>query len=55
VGDRPRASGQERIQITLGRAGGKARPRAARDPRHLLACTAALALGFWGLLSLFAD
>ena len=48
---------REHVQITLGRAGGE---RAARIGRLLgiagvlLAATAALALGFWGLLTLFA-
>jgi hypothetical protein len=47
---------RERIALTLGRAGGL---RAARIGRALgvlgvlVALTAALALGFWGLLSLF--
>jgi hypothetical protein len=49
---------RERIQITLGRAGGG---RAAAVGRLLgilgllVAGTAALALGFWGLLSMFAE
>ena len=50
--------GRERIEITLGRAGGKGAARAGRllgILGILLACTAALALGFWGLLSLFAE
>jgi hypothetical protein len=50
--------GRERIEITLGRAGGKGAVRAGRllgILGILLACTAALALGFWGLLSLFAE
>ena len=48
---------RERVQITLGRAGGE---RAARIGRAagllgvLVAATAALALGFYGLLTLFA-
>ena len=48
---------REHVQITLGRAGGE---RAARIGRILgilgvlVAATAALALGFWGLLTLFA-
>ena len=48
---------REHIQLTLGRAGGQ---RAARIGRLLgvlgvlLSLTAALAVGFWGLLSLFA-
>ncbi len=48
---------QEQIQITLGRAGGAGAARAGRALGILgvlLAATAALALGFWGLLSLFA-
>ena len=50
--------GRERVQITLGRAGGE---RTARIGRLLgivgllMAATAGLALGFWGLLSLFAS
>jgi hypothetical protein len=50
--------GTERLQITLGRAGGKSAARAGRllgILGILLAITAALALGFWGLLSLFAQ
>lgn len=50
--------GRERLQITLGRAGGKGAARAGRllgILGILLAITAALALGFWGLLSLFAE
>ena len=50
--------GKERIQITLGRAGGNGAARAGRllgILGILLACTAAMALGFWGLLSLFAE
>ena len=50
--------GRERLQITLGRAGGKVAARAGRllgILGILLAVTAALALGFWGLLSLFAE
>jgi hypothetical protein len=48
---------REYVQLTLGRAGGE---RAARVGRLLgivgvlLAITAALAVGFWGLLTLFA-
>jgi hypothetical protein len=48
---------RERIQITLGRAGGE---NAARIGRVLgiigvlVGATAALAVGFWGLLTLFA-
>lgn len=50
--------GRQRIQRTLGRSGGE---RAARVGRALgvlglcVAVTAALALGFFGLLTLFAD
>ena len=49
---------RERVQITLGRAGGGG--AAAGRPvlgivGLLVAGTAALALGFWGLLSLFAE
>jgi len=50
--------GRERLQITLGRAGGKGAARAGRllgIVGILVAVTAALALGFWGLLSLFAQ
>jgi hypothetical protein len=49
--------GREHVQLTLERAGGE---RAARVGRLLgilgvlLAITAALAVGFWGLLTLFA-
>ena len=49
---------RERIQITLGRAGGGGAARAGRllgILGLLLAGTAALALGFWGLLTLFAE
>jgi hypothetical protein len=49
---------RERIQITLGRAGGGAVARTGRifgTVGLLVAGTAALALGFWGLLSLFAQ
>jgi hypothetical protein len=49
---------RERIQITLGRAGGGGAARTGRllgVLALLLAGTAALALGFWGLLSLFAQ
>jgi hypothetical protein len=48
---------RERVQITLGRAGGD---RAARAGRAfgilglLIGATAALALGFYGLLTLFS-
>ena len=48
---------RERVQITLGRAGGEKAARAGRALGILgvlLAATAALALGFWGLLTLFA-
>ena len=48
---------RERVQITLGRAGGEQAARAGRALGILgvlLAATAALALGFWGLLTLFA-
>jgi hypothetical protein len=49
---------RERVELTLGRAGGL---RAAKLGRALgilgvlVAATAALALGFWGLLAQFAD
>lgn len=49
---------QDRLQITLGRAGGKGAARVGRllgILGLLVAGTAALALGFWGLLSLFAE
>jgi hypothetical protein len=49
---------QDRLQITLGRAGGSGAARAGRIlgiVGLLVAGTAALALGFWGLLSLFAE
>ena len=49
---------RERIQITLGRAGGGGAARAGRIlgiVGLLVAGTAALALGFWGLLSMFAE
>jgi hypothetical protein len=48
---------RERVQITLGRAGGEGSARVGRAlgiVGLLVAGTAALALGFWGLLSLFA-
>ncbi len=50
--------GRERILITLGRAGGRGAARAGRllgILALLLAATASLALGFWGLLTLFAS
>jgi hypothetical protein len=49
---------QDRLQITLGRAGGNGAARVGRllgILGLLIAGTAALALGFWGLLSLFAE
>ena len=49
---------RERIQITLGRAGGGKAAQAGRIlgiVGLLVAGTAALALGFWGLLSMFAE
>jgi hypothetical protein len=49
---------QDRLQITLGRAGGRGVARTGRllgIVGLLVAGTAALALGFWGLLSLFAE
>jgi len=49
---------QDRLQITLGRAGGNGAARVGRllgILGLLVAGTAALALGFWGLLSLFAE
>jgi hypothetical protein len=49
---------RERIQITLGRAGGGGAAAAGRllgILGLLVAGTAALALGFWGLLSMFAE
>ena len=49
---------RERIQITLGRAGGGKVAQAGRIlgiVGLLVAGTAALALGFWGLLSMFAE
>jgi hypothetical protein len=48
----------DRVQITLGRAGGGGVARTGRTLGIiglLVAGTAALALGFWGLLSLFAE
>jgi hypothetical protein len=48
---------RERIDLTLGRAGGRGTARAGRVLGVigvLLATTAALAVGFWGLLTLFA-
>jgi hypothetical protein len=50
--------GRALIQITLGRAGGAGAARAGRllgIVGLLLAGTAVLALGFWGLLSFFAQ
>ena len=47
-----------RLAITLGRAGGAVAARTGRAlgvVGILLALTAALALAFWGLLSLFAE
>jgi hypothetical protein len=49
---------REHVQITLGRAGGEGVARAGRALGILgllLAVTALLALGFWGLLTLFAE
>jgi hypothetical protein len=49
---------QDRLQITLDRAGGRGVARSGRllgIIGLLVAGTAALALGFWGLLSLFAE
>lgn len=49
---------RERVQITLGRAGGEGLARVGKVlgiVGLLLAATAALALGFWGLLSQFAE
>ena len=49
---------RERIELTLGRAGGAGLARAGRLVGILgvlLAITAALAVGFWGLLTLFAS
>jgi hypothetical protein len=48
---------RERVQITLGRAGGERTARIGRVAGVLgvlVAATAALALGFYGLLTLFA-
>lgn len=48
---------RERIVLTLGRAGGASTARIGRllgITGVLLATTAALAVGFWGLLTLFA-
>ena len=48
---------RERVQITLGRAGGERTARigqAAGTLGVLVAATGALALGFYGLLTLFA-
>jgi hypothetical protein len=49
---------RERIELTLGRAGGATTARIGRllgILGVLLAITAALAVGFWGLLTLFAS
>jgi hypothetical protein len=49
---------RERIELTIGRAGGASTARVGRllgILGVLLAITAALAVGFWGLLTLFAD
>lgn len=49
---------RERIELTLGRAGGATAARIGRllgTLGVLLAITAGLAVGFWGLLTLFAD
>jgi hypothetical protein len=49
---------RERIELTLGRAGGATTARIGRllgVLGVLLAITAGLAVGFWGLLTLFAD
>ena len=49
---------RERVQITLGRAGGATAARVGRILGIiglLVAGTAALALAFWGLLALFAQ
>ena len=48
---------RERVQITLGRAGGEGAARVGRALGLLgllVGATAALALGFYGLLTLFA-
>ena len=48
---------RERIDLTLGRAGGASTARVGRllgIVGVLFATTAALAVGFWGLLTLFA-
>ncbi len=50
--------GRETVERTLGRAGGKGAARAGRALGVLGVCmaiTAALALGFFGLLTLFAS
>ncbi len=50
--------GREYVQLTLERAGGIGTARVGRllgILGVLLAITAALAVGFWGLLTLFAD
>jgi hypothetical protein len=49
---------REHVQITLGRAGGEGAARVGRALGILgvlIGATAALALGFYGLLALFAD
>jgi len=49
---------RERVQITLGRAGGEGAARAGRLLGLLgllVGVTAAIALGFYGLLTLFAE
>jgi hypothetical protein len=49
---------REYVQITLGRAGGEGAARVGRALGILgllIGATAALALGFYGLLALFAD
>jgi hypothetical protein len=48
---------REHVQLTLGRAGGQGAARIGRVLGIcglLLGATAALAVGFWGLLTLFA-
>ena len=49
---------REYVQITIGRAGGEAQARIGRGLGILgilLAATAAIALAFYGLLTLFAE